>query len=79
MESNEELFINAATDGNLSTIKCLVGSVDLNCKNDNGDSALIAASRKGHFEIVKYLIDKGALIDEQNVEGFNESKPKWLL
>ena len=27
------------------------------------DTALIIAAREGHFEIVEYLIDEGALID----------------
>ena len=35
------------------------------CLQD-GESSLIVASRNGHFEIVKLLLDKGAEVNLQN-------------
>src|SRR5205814_8712767 len=40
------------------------GSV--NAKGRGGFSALLAAARNGHLEVVKYLVEHGANIDERN-------------
>ena len=52
----------AAINGKLESVKLLCEYTDVNKRNkaEVGNVALIYASGKGHFEIVKYLIEKGA-------------------
>lgn len=53
----------AAYDGNLNTIKALVGKgADVNPENSNDDygSPLAAAARLGHFDSARFLLEKGA-------------------
>ena len=56
-------LINAAYEGNLSAVKeFIVKGVDVNSTIDNDrmeSTALMAASKKGHKDIVQLLIDNG--------------------
>ena len=67
------VFLDAAISGNLEKIKeCINYGVDKEAKDDDGDTALLKASSRGHLLIVKYLlatchVDKGAT----NNRGYN--------
>jgi uncharacterized protein len=67
-ENNIETFVNAAQAGNFDEIERLLKNNQqlLNQKNNSGDTALIAAARKGRLGVIKLLIKKGA-----DVEGTN--------
>lgn len=55
----------AADRGHLPIVKILIedNRVDINEKTSLGASALYSASTQGHFEVVKYLLSKGANIE----------------
>ena len=41
--------------------------VDVNIKNDNGNTALICASIRGHLDVVRALLDRDRMeVDIQN-------------
>ncbi len=52
----------AARDGDFRTVKCLVGGngANVNFSFPDGSTALQAAARAGHAEIVAYLVEQGA-------------------
>jgi len=57
----EERFYAAARSGDLAAIKQLVADgVDVNAANQYGATALSFAADKGHIEVVRFLLDKGA-------------------
>ncbi len=71
----------AAYNGDLKRVKALVkggifsAPVDINEKEDDGRTALIWAADRGHFEVVRYLADNGAKLDER---GFlNHTAVAW--
>jgi ankyrin repeat protein len=60
----------AATTGQVPIVRRLVAaSANLNDQNRHGDTALILASRSGHSEAVKVLVDAGASKAIRNREG----------
>ena len=61
-------FIKACEKGNLEEVERLLneGTV-INAKERGGVSALMLASFKGHAEVAKVLLAKGADIDAQNM------------
>ena len=78
----EDLLIFVVKCNSLSTIKQLieVDGMDVDEKDNYGNTALMLASLRGKLEIVKYLIKKGAKVDEKDnkkktatmVASFNE-------
>ncbi|CAM2069371.1 PQQ-binding-like beta-propeller repeat protein [Sulfidibacter corallicola] len=59
-----ERLLRAATDGDLETVKQLVASgVDIESGNRYGMTPFYLAARRGHLDIVEYLVGKGAKID----------------
>jgi ankyrin repeat protein len=63
--SNNDLF-EFAEQGNLIGITELINkheNLDINAKNELGDTALMHASNSGHLEIVKLLVEKDADIN----------------
>ena len=45
--------------GELETVQSLVGKgIDVNAKDNNGETALMKASAGGHIETVEFLISK---------------------
>ena len=40
--------------------------VDVNCRNFEGDTALMAAVKKGSIDMIDLLLDRGADIDEKS-------------
>src|SRR5208337_5502443 len=66
---NEDLW-QAAKRGDLPEIKSLLDKgAEVNAKNDNGSTALMAASLQGHPEIVQALLAKGAEVNAKNNNG----------
>ena len=47
----------------------LAKGADINVKNSNGETALMAASSRGNADVVKLLLDKGADINVKNSKG----------
>ena len=69
--SYEEEFLNAARQRNLEKMKELIKKIDINfCAPRAGDTALIIATRKEHFKMIKFLISNGAKIDQTNSNGW---------
>ena len=64
-------LLEAVGDGDLEKVQKLIeGGIDPNTANDKGDTALILATDKDHFEIVKYLLEREDVDpDLQNNEG----------
>ncbi|KAB8211451.1 ankyrin repeat-containing domain protein [Aspergillus parasiticus] len=60
-------FIYCAADGDLNAVKQrLDQGVDVNMKNDAGETALSQAAANGFADVVRFLINQGAHIDLQN-------------
>jgi len=69
-------FVNAASEGNTVTVnKILDDGKDVNMQDDQGNSALGAASFAGKLDTVKLLVDKSANIEIKNKIG---TTPLWL-
>lgn len=65
-------LLAAASAGILQTVQRLVeGGVDLNAKDQFGNTALIYAAAGGHLEIVRWLINRGAVVKATNQVGVN--------
>lgn len=62
---NCKLLVESADRGDLETIKLLIEKekVDVHSTNEYGYTALHQAARKGHLEIVKYLMVNGVNIE----------------
>eukprot|EP01035_Chromulina_nebulosa_P017130 gene17130-22644_t len=77
MGSDGARFITAASDNDLESIKnFLHNKVDINSRDWDNTTALIAASGKGNLDTVKYLISNGAdinLSDKDNVTALTEA------
>lgn len=59
-----EKLLQAAQAGDLKTIESLLETgVDVNSKSEYGATALAYACDKGHVEVVKFLISKGADVE----------------
>ncbi len=76
-KTREEQFIGAAAHGNLNKVKeWLAKGVNINArypykKDDkkSGQTALIAAARSAHAQVVNFLLDKGANTEIADVSG----------
>ena len=56
----DRALIQATEDGDLNRVKSLISKgVNVNAKSESGDPALMNASYKGYFEIMKYLVENG--------------------
>ena len=55
----------ACRNGNLERVK-----LDINAKNNDGYTPLHWASRTGHLNFVKYLVENGVNIDAKNNDGY---------
>ncbi|KAB8220169.1 ankyrin repeat-containing domain protein [Aspergillus novoparasiticus] len=66
IDSGNEI-IYCAADGDLDAVKQrLDQGVDVNMKNDAGETALSQAAANGCADVVRFLIDHGAHVDLQN-------------
>jgi ankyrin repeat protein len=61
------MFLQAATAGNLSVLEaCITSGMDVNIVADDKSSPLHCAARAGHASAVLYLINRGADIEARN-------------
>ena len=56
----EKRFFEAVKENKLAELKSLIRDVDVNVKEEDGMTALMHASYKGHAEVVECLLTNGA-------------------
>ncbi len=71
--SNENLkrsLLEASEAGDVQKVRGIVREtappLDLNCRDESGDTPLIVAARNGHDELVRFLLEEGADMDLTN-------------
>ena len=68
------LFFKAVNQGDLRTAKILYNrqpGVDVEARNSDGKTALHIASRKGHTDLVEWLLDAAKVdVDKPDLKGF---------
>ena len=69
-------LFNAVINGNLDMVKALVeAGADINFKGGNGDltglTSLMAATATGKEDVARYLVSRGAKLDEVDDKGFS--------
>ena len=70
LDIREDLSKIAVSGGHTEVLKLLLNNrVDINARYEDGNTFLMEASKKGYFDIVKLLIDRGANVKEKNKEG----------
>ena len=68
-ESLNQQLIKYAEFGNLAGVKeCLEDGAYINAMNENGNTALMYASREGHLNVVEYLLKHDADINTKGYE-----------
>jgi len=62
-------LINAVTTGDIKEVKVLIKiGIDINIKDKNSETALVHASKNGHLEIVRILLDNNVeLIKKESI------------
>ena len=69
-------FIEAATEGDLKTVKQLMlGVANVDVRDSEGWTAFAMAVAHNHVEIARFLLDRGAEVD---ASGFKERTPLML-
>ncbi|XP_015910909.1 histone-lysine N-methyltransferase EHMT2 [Parasteatoda tepidariorum] len=70
-ENGMSSFHMAAKNGNLDILKMLMSSrnVDINAQDDGGWTPIVWASEHDHYEVVKYLLKRGANPNIKDSEG----------
>lgn len=69
--NKEEDFLNAVYTGDVKKVRALLQEVSANTQDKYGQTALMAASSEGHYDIVKLLLDKGADVHIQDNNGMS--------
>lgn len=62
-------FIEAASKGDLATVNILLPDVNIDSKGHFCRTALMEASKSGHFYVVKRLVEAGANTNEEDYQG----------
>jgi ankyrin repeat protein len=77
MSSEGARLINAATDNDMGAVKAfLKNDVDVNARDWDNITALMASAGKGHYEMVKHLVAQGAdvdMLDKDNITALTEA------
>jgi hypothetical protein len=60
-------LLRAATDGDAATVRLLAKSFALDLRDADGRTLLMLASETGRTEVVKFLLDSGVDVNEENV------------
>ncbi|KAL2826473.1 hypothetical protein BDW59DRAFT_145225 [Aspergillus cavernicola] len=79
LDKGNTLLHGFAMLGLAETVQLLLGEfkVDINARNDNGDTPLLLACRNGKSPLVVKLVTKGARADIANI--FGETPLHWVL
>jgi len=66
---------------NLATITYLIeeAKCNVNAEGEDGRTALHHAARMGELQVVKMLVEAGAVVDKKNVGGFTSLNAGWLF
>ncbi|KAH8816611.1 ankyrin repeat-containing domain protein [Xylogone sp. PMI_703] len=66
LADNQEAFNGAAKEGKLEVVQMIWSrrKVELNKKSHHDETPLQAAAKKGHAEVIKFLIEQGALVQD---------------
>jgi len=72
---NSDTLLSACYSGNMEATLILIKDfgIDINAKGKNNDTALTAAARGGHLDIVKYLINETPTADIKHKNSFNSN------
>ena len=74
LDVQQPLLYTASENGQLDIVRSLIDhSSDDNEKYDLRATALDAASKYGHFEVAKLLIERGVDVDSQSRDGWTRS------
>jgi ankyrin repeat protein len=69
------LLLEASAEGDIQGVRDKLGadspSVNLNCRNESGDTPLLLAARHGREELVRLLLENGADVNAVNQDGDN--------
>ena len=68
---NSAKLFEAARTGDLSTVKKLVKSVDIESADIGGRTALMIASQEGHVPVVDFLTARGADVNARTMYGWS--------
>lgn len=74
MDNSQKIFFEAVQNGDFAKIKNLIGKVDMNAQNAEGNTALNIAISTKNLEMVKLLIEKGADVNQQTKHEYAPSK-----
>ncbi|KUJ16421.1 ankyrin [Mollisia scopiformis] len=71
VSDNQRAFNTAASDGHLAIMKTLLlrREINLGSKNQYNETVLQNACKKGHFEIVQFLLEDGAVLMSDHIQG----------
>lgn len=68
-----ELFLTYAKTNNLQEMERLLEAhphLDLECADEKGYTALIEAASKGYTQMAAFLLERGAILDQQDCDGY---------
>jgi euchromatic histone-lysine N-methyltransferase len=66
---------------NLATVQYLIqeAKCNVNAEGEDGRTALHHAARMGELQIVKMLVEAGAVVEKKNVGGFTALNAGWFF